>query len=990
MPDAAVSNRTPNALSAWFSPRRKRFWAIVLFLGYTLFGFFLAPWIARQQIVELAGNVLQRPVSLRELRINPYVLSAEAREFRVDENDGAPLVSFDRLYINFQLSSLFRRALVFREIKLEAPLLNIVRDESGTINLVTLLTKVGGNTGAADDGLAEHSQLPRVVVADLTLAAGVVDVADRALETDFETRVGPIDVSVANLSTLPDDSGEQRVRVTSDEGTEFEWSGSLQITPLISEGRVTVTGRYLPLLYRYFQDQLNFTVHDGEVDMQFAYRIALPPDDVLTASIDGLSGRLVGITARVDGRDADFLRLPTTRLTGGYLHWPARRAGAGSLEFDAPAFEFWRDQEGELIFSQLLVTQPNDGQSEDSAPERDPAIPWDLRLDTLRIADMRIGFADEALIQPGRVDVPDIDFEISNLSNEAGAEFPTMLAIDLREIGRLDVEGTLAALPTLRGQARLSVADLALATAQPWVSHFVQLTINHGRLHADVELAFGPEEQLALSGATHVDNLAIDDATLGERLVSWDLLNVDRFRFEQAMSELEFSEITFEKPFVRLLIAEDGATNFAGLMRADSAPADDGTEADGDAAPTVNLTVGRIQVNAGEVNFSDLALPFPFHAEVRELEGGVSTLATASNAPATIDLEGKVDEYGFARIAGSLLPADPTAATDINVLFRNVEFPDLSPYTIKFAGRHIDDGRLEVELNYRIEGGELDAQNSVVIDRIALGEKVDYPDAMSLPLGLAVALLQDSSGKINIDLPVTGNVNDPDFSAGGVVLRAFANLITKAVTSPFRLLGGLVGVDSENFDQIEFEPGQADLTPPEREKLEQLASALELRPTLKLTVGGALNAEIDAFALRTARVDERVEAALDAEAADAEMIATRRREAIEDLFRVAFPDERPGDIRPEFQVPVDPDKPEGKTTLDELAYVTRLRDRLVAAEPIDAANLDALAGARADSIVQQLIEAQQPVPAERIERGAAGETEPNERGFIPVKLELGK
>ncbi|MGI9343630.1 MAG: DUF748 domain-containing protein, partial [Gammaproteobacteria bacterium] len=367
----------------------------------------------------------------------------------------------------------------------------------------------------------------------------------------------------------------------------------------------------------------------------------------------------------------------------------------------------------------------------------------------------------------------------------------------------------------------------------------------------------------------------------------------------------------------------------------------------------------------------------------------VSTLATQSAAPTKIGLEGTVGEFGFARLDGSLLPADLTAATNIDLLFRNVEFPGLSPYTVKFAGRRIEEGRLEVALNYSIDGGELDAQNSIVIQRIRLGEKMDYPGAMNLPLGLAIALLQDPSGQINVDLPVRGNVNDPEFSIGGVVLRAFANLITKAATSPFRLLGGLVGADAENFDRIEFEPGQADLTPPEREKLGQMGNALAMRPTLGLAVPGAIAPDVDAQAMRAARVDARIDALLES-GGDAAMIAERRRKAIENTFRDAFPEQKLRDVRAGFMQPVDAAKPDGKQSLDELAYVEELRTRLVDGEQIDRDDLDALASERAEAVIAQLTGAEQPVATDRIERGELLETKPNERGFVPVKLELSK
>jgi hypothetical protein len=982
----------PRSVSTWINPRRKRFWAVVALVAYAVLGFLVAPWIARGQIVELVSTTLNRPVELDELRLNPFALSAEAAGFRVSDTNGAPLVGFERLYANLQLSSVFRRALVFRELRLDRPRVNLVRDETAAINLLDVYEGIGAD---ADPQAGGESALPGIVIGELDIADGIVDVTDRALATPFTTEIAPINIGLANVSTRPNETGEQRVSITSEGGTRVDWTGSLQVTPLAVAGNVTVTGPHLPLIYRYFRDQLNFSVADGTVDVTLDYRLELPEDDVLAASIENLSGRLADIVATANDRSVDILRIPEIRLRGGYLHWPGRRAGAESLEFDGLAAELWRDADGNLSLTQLLaaetaprmdneVTDEDPGAAPDEAGPADtgPANTWDIALESLRLTDARAGFTDEALREPARVEIPNIDFSATQLTIAADAEIPVTLGIDLADRGRIDVEGRLIATPAWRLETGVAIGNLALSTAQPWLADAAFLRILDGVVSAQIDATIGVGGDASVTGSASIMNLDIEDTANEERLLGWSGLDVNRFAFSGAPTKIEISEVAFAEPFVRLLIAADGSTNFSGLARGESEPS-------GETGDTPNIEIGRVTIADGSADFTDQALPFPFEARVRELQGEVSTLATQSAAPTKIGLEGKVGEFGFARLDGSLLPAEPTAATNINVLFRNVEFPGLSPYTVKFAGRRIEEGRLEVALDYSIDGGELVAQNSIVIQRIRLGEKVDYPGAMNLPLGLAIALLQDPSGQINVDLPVRGNVNDPEFSVGGVVLRAFANLITKAATSPFRLLGGLVGADSENFDRIEFEPGQADLTPPEREKLGQLGSALAMRPALGLTVPGAIDPEVDARAMRAARIDAKIDALLETDD-DAAMIAERRRKAIEKIFRDAFPEQKLRDVRAGFMQPVDASRPDGKQSLDELAYVEELRARLVAGEPIDRADLDALATARTDAVVAQLTTAEPPVATERIVRGDVIETQPNERGFVPVKLELGK
>ncbi len=371
-------------------------------------------------------------------------------------------------------------------------------------------------------------------------------------------------------------------------------------------------------------------------------------------------------------------------------------------------------------------------------------------------------------------------------------------------------------------------------------------------------------------------------------------------------------------------------------------------------AEPLALSLSRIVIENGSADFADLSLPFPFATKIAELEGEISTLSTVSQEPASVGLQGKVGEYGLAEITGSLSPADPTANTDLRLLFRNVELPDLSPYTVKFAGRKIQDGRLELDLRYQLDAGQMQGENSVIIDRLTLGEKQEYPGAANLPLGLAVALLKKPDGTIDLDLPVSGDVNDPEFSVGGIVFRTFANLIVKLATSPFRLLGGLVGAGEEKIDLIEFRAGEAELTPPEAEKLAKLGAALILRPQLAVDVPGVLDAEADGAALRTARVDADVDALLAAETGRKaeQLLSQRQRRALEQLTKEQLPDGAAESARAAAQRPEQADDPNSKLVLDEPAYLAALREALIAAQQVTSGELQALADQRAAAVVR--------------------------------------
>ena len=266
------------------------------------------------------------------------------------------------------------------------------------------------------------------------------------------------------------------------------------------------------------------------------------------------------------------------------------------------------------------------------------------------------------------------------------------------------------------------------------------------------------------------------------------------------------------------------------------------------------MRIRRLRIQNANLDFTDLSLRPQFSAKIYALNGVITGLSSKRDARSQIELDGRVDEFGLARIRGELNPFAPRNNTDINVVFKNVDMVSASPYSMKFAGYKVKEGKISLDLQYKVRNGQLEGANKIVIDKLTLGERVDSPDALKLPLELAIAILKDSDGRIDLDLPVSGNMNDPQFSYGAIIWKAVGSVLTKIVTAPFRALGSLFGISGEKLEAIEFDPGSDRLLPPEREKLKQVAQLLSKRPQLKLSVPGQYSEAADGAALRARAV----------------------------------------------------------------------------------------------------------------------------------------
>jgi outer membrane protein OmpA-like peptidoglycan-associated protein len=273
---------------------------------------------------------------------------------------------------------------------------------------------------------------------------------------------------------------------------------------------------------------------------------------------------------------------------------------------------------------------------------------------------------------------------------------------------------------------------------------------------------------------------------------------------------------------------------------------------------TTKLNIGPINIDSAVLSFEDKNLPLPFVTIISKLNGNISQLDTRKSSTSKLKVNGIVDKYGTAQITGVVDPKSLKILTDINMLFKNISMQNFTPYTGKFIGKELESGKLDLDLKYNVEKSNLDAKNNIVITKLKLGEKVESKDAVSLPLELAITLLEDRNGVIDLSIPVTGNMDDPQFAIGSVVWKAFVNLITKAITAPFSLIGAIFGFEANEINSVNFAYGKDSITPIQKETLDKITQILQKRPNIVLEVVPSYDKDKDLNALKKAIFDKIV------------------------------------------------------------------------------------------------------------------------------------
>ena len=464
---------------------------------------------------------------------------------------------------------------------------------------------------------------------------------------------------------------------------------------------------------------------------------------------------------------------------------------------------------------------------------------------------------------------------------------PVSVALETRinESGSLTANGEVTPQPAAAAW-NLKIADIDLTALQPYIGQYTSMTLLSGQLGAEAKFRYGAKQKpvLLFAGNIHVDGLRTVDDTLHDDFVNWQRLDILGLNYQQAPDRLDIAQIVARKPYARVIIESDTSLNVKRVLTAPGSvptppPADQRPHGQGcceggcariaqrrkaplparrpQRASPCRWRSRRSSSKAAWQISRIFRLPRISQPAFRISSGTVLGLSSKPSSRAKVDLHGSVGEFSPVSITGEVNLLSAALYTDLAMSFRNIELSIFNPYSGKFAGYNISKGKLTTELHYKVDRRKLDAQHHIVIDQLEFGEKTASKDAVSLPIKLAVALLKDRNGVIDLNLPVTGSLDDPKFRLAPIIWKVIVNILEKAVTAPFALLGALFG-GGPDIQFIEFHPGTSALDPAAVDKVKAVAKALAERPQLKIEVPIAVVPDIDRPALAAAQFNAQL------------------------------------------------------------------------------------------------------------------------------------
>ena len=975
---------------------KRAVWAgaiVVLLAGsYLLGGYYLVPRLLRDAAEKWAQDTLHKPIRIGEIKFDPIHFTLDVQDLAIPE-DPKPMLAADRIHVGFSILSVLHGPYTFDEVRLEKPVVRAVVRADRSLNLGDLAPKQP--QPAKSGGRA-------VRIGTFSIVRGQLAYADQSLPGRPEMVLTPVAFTLKDFQTDAAAGGAFALRGRSEQGEGLSWSGNLSAAPLHSQGRLQVSALRAQTIAAFLGPAAPAALQDGLLDFAAGYDLhaagglklevtgaglditrlkaraisGLPAD--VAASLDHAHARLDRLGVALGGKEGPAIQaaLPRIALDGLDVAAPgqpvkvkavavtdvsldtaARRIGLGALSVDGAELRVRREADGRLSLASLL---PKASAPPTPAPAAaSPAQPWSLHLASFALNHAALQVDDAGVSPAMHMQVSPIDLTVTDIDSDLAR--PVGVRFDARMGGTtLKVSGPVTPAKA-SGELKVALAGLQLRPLLPYGPKLKDVDLTSGEASASGELRFKGADAGAVtfSGQAALDKVSVRQPSTNGLLFSWDAFRLEGLRYGAKGASVERAVLT--APLGRVVIMPNGTLNLVAVTGsaepppAAAAPAQSSAAKGAPAAaPALPFALKQLMIDGGTMEFADQSIDPNFQVRIEALQGSLANLSNKPDAIVDVDLTGQVvDRFSPATIKGSLNPFAFDRQTDMKLAFRNIELPLFNPYSGRYAGYAIAKGKLTTELSYKIDNRMLKADHHVVIDQLQWGAATDSKEKAPIPVRLATALLKDKDGVINLDVPVTGTMDDPKFKVWPIIWQIVRQTLEKAAVAPFRMIGGLfAGAEKAQF--VDFEPGSAALPPEAAQALGALGKGLSGKHEISLDVPAGPGLAADGVALADLRLDAALLAQKAKPATLAELKPDERLARLKALYKDRFKQ------NPEFPKPTPPAagqaappkvSPEQRKA-DEMAW---LQDRLRPAFTPSAGELQTLGETRARAVRDALL-----------------------------------
>ncbi len=900
------------------------------------------------------------------------------------------LLSIKSIRLNDGFVEPMRQKIRLDTVTVEQVGIAALRQKDGVIDWQYYLSQTDASASKPDTNATPHHDntqpwdllLQHFVLNDLH-----VNFEDRAVTPPTTFQINPLQFTADNISSLPQTPLRYAMQMRLNNTMHCTSQGTLSHSTLNARGDAGCEGIDLTWFNPYIDAAASsalqrYDLYIGSGVSRFHVNYKALEDETVVLDINNTTLTLEQFALKQKHKNTTLFAMKKMAFEGIRANTATREARMSRFIVEQPYAYASLDRNGVLNWNHVIVPQkPNASKVKEAAQTN--ATPWHLLLKQFKLRDGKVHFKDHSLAKAHSTKLNALDVTLDNVDSAAKTSLQYRSSMRLNNRGKITTQGSLQHTPLVQ-KGTLNLRNVHLEDFSPYAAKDYFIALKRGVLNLESSIAYAPSHKHAdatLKGTLSLKDLVVEESRDNTVLLAWNAVTVAPFAFEYNPNKLFIKEIDVNGLYANAIIDVNGTMNVAQLSRH---PHKEQTASDtkNTASPKSDfmMQIVKVSLQNSSANFEDYSLPLQFKAYIHDFNGDIYGISSNQQETSSLELNGVVNQYGSAKLKGSFNAAAIEKFTDLNLVFRNIDLVNMSPYSGKFIGQRIANGKLFLDLNYDIVDSQMVGENSIIVKKLELGDDVESKDAINLPLGLAIALLEDSDGIIDLELPVSGDMNNPEFSYGHIIFQAFVNLITKAVTAPFSLLGSMLGIDGEALEYVEFEPGSATVLPPEQEKLDLLAKALIKRPKLTLVLHGSYNETHDTTAIKEAKL---LRQALALAKEEGELFeGDVRKETLETLYETLIGEEPLETLEEKLQ-----EQYEENEDAFNKAYDTQMVHDLSAVQQVSAEELDALAMQRAEAIRNYLVESKNIEPS-RIEVRDTVRDESSEGKWIQSKMDL--
>ncbi|EKP0296804.1 DUF748 domain-containing protein [Aeromonas veronii] len=813
-----------------------------------------------------------------------------------------PIIGFEQLFITPDLQASWQqKGVVLSAVTLTKPvvLLQRLTDKKGDVRL-NLTDALATVLTPAPSPEPEPASPPLLVdIASIAVTDGHVRYQDQRKESEPgwlpPLNLEKVTLKLDNLRTEANHPTAYQLSAAINGKSSLAAHGKLDVMSGMGQGKVSLKQVELKPFAPLWAPYLKLDLAKGHANAEVEYQLKESKQGVLWQLS---KGKLTLDNWQLKKHKGDeFARFGQLALSDLAVDGQKQSLQIGKVTLQQPLLKATLNPQQELDLADLLIEQvpakPVKGAhaanevASNAAPKSAPQAktagngkkhvpdkPWQWQIKQILIDKGDLTLTESSSGKPQARQLSGLKLALGPLGSKGEQPSKLTLATQFNQSSPLAFDGQLTLTPfTLSGE--LNQQGLPLTLAQPYLADLVRIKVQNGLLSSKTRLdlattAQGDLSKLTLQGGLDVNGLKVVDRADNQRLLEFNTLALTGLTYDGISQQMRIKDIALNKPFARIEINEDGTTNLQQLLLPQAAATNSTHATAGSKAPDFRFTIDQLRTEQGNLRFADRSLSQDFVADIASLGGQSRHISNIPGQRSDLAFNGKVDRYAPVTIRGgtNLLVANPIL--DIAVAFHNLELTTFTPYSGTYAGYAIDKGQLSMKLHYKLEGNRLEGDNDITIKKLQLGEKIKSDQAKDLPLGLAIALLSDANGVIQMNLKVKGDLDQPDFSIGNIFWDVLGNTLSKAITSPFSLLASLAD-GTEDLDELPFLPGDPDLTPTQQEKLVKLAQALKDRPKLSMNIRGKVNFNEERPILQRQKL-ERVLAKLTGNQADLDLL----------------------------------------------------------------------------------------------------------------------